>query len=107
MTERILTQVQAPKLGFLRRVHGVTKGRTDIRLRPGQKTSLAPPYMNLSYFGIKFPALTIKRATLLRLFGGDSASRSLCPLVTLLVWHFGTKCTAVKFAVPWMSNHFS
>jgi len=25
MTERILTQVQAPKLGFLRRVHGVTK----------------------------------------------------------------------------------
>jgi len=28
MTERIVTQVQAPKLGFLRRVHGVTKGHT-------------------------------------------------------------------------------
>ena len=26
MTERILTQVQAPKLGIFRRVHGVTKG---------------------------------------------------------------------------------
>ena len=28
MTERILTQVQAPKLGVLRRVHGVTNGRS-------------------------------------------------------------------------------
>ena len=28
MTERILTRVQAPKLGFLRRVHGVTNRRT-------------------------------------------------------------------------------
>jgi len=27
MAQRILTQVQAPKMGFLRRVHGVTKGR--------------------------------------------------------------------------------
>ena len=27
MTERILTQVQVPKLAFLRRVHGVTNGR--------------------------------------------------------------------------------
>jgi len=42
MTERILTQVQAPKMGFLRRVHGVTKGRTEVRLRPGQETNLAP-----------------------------------------------------------------
>ena len=36
MTERILTQVQAPKMGFLRRVHGVTKGRTEVRLRRGK-----------------------------------------------------------------------
>jgi len=35
MTERILTQVQAPKLGFLRKVHDVTKWRTEVRLRPG------------------------------------------------------------------------
>jgi len=39
MTERILTQVQAPKMGFLPRLHGVTKGRTEVRLRPGQETS--------------------------------------------------------------------
>jgi len=42
MTERILTQAQAPKMGFLRRVHGVTKERTEVRLRPGKDTSLAP-----------------------------------------------------------------
>jgi len=70
MTERILTQVQAPKLGFLRRVHGVTKGRTEVRLRLGQETSLASPYLNLSYCGIKCPALKKKLPTLLRLFGG-------------------------------------
>ena len=23
------------------------------------------------------------------------------------MWHFATKCAAVKFAEPWMSNHFS
>jgi len=45
--EKILTQVQAPKMGFLRRVHGVTKGRTEVRLRPGQETNLAPSYLNL------------------------------------------------------------
>ena len=28
-------------------------------------------------------------------------------LVTPLVWHFATKHAAVKFAEPWMSNHFS
>jgi len=37
MTERILTQVQAPKMGLLRRVHNVTKGRTEVRLRLGKK----------------------------------------------------------------------
>jgi len=70
MTESILTQVQAPNLGFLRRVHGVTKGRTEVRLRPRQETSLASPYLNLSYFGIKCPALKKKFETLLRLFVG-------------------------------------
>jgi len=70
MTERILTQVQTPKLGFLRRVHGVTQGRTEVRLRSGKDTSLAPPYLNLSFFGSKYPALKKKLATLLRIFGG-------------------------------------
>jgi len=62
--------VQAPKIGFLRRLHGVAKGHTKVALRPGQETSLAPPYMNLSYFGIKCPALKKKLATVLRFFGG-------------------------------------
>jgi len=57
MTKRILTQVQAPKKGFLRRVPGVTKGRTEVRLFPGQETGLAPPYLNLRYFGSKCIAL--------------------------------------------------
>ena len=70
MTESILTQVQAPKLGFVGRVHGVTKGRTGVRLRRVQETSLAPLCLNLSYFGIKCHALKKKFATLLRLFGG-------------------------------------
>jgi len=50
-----------------------------------------------------------KIATLLGLFGApsDSGPGALCPLVTPLVWHFATKCAAVKFAEPLMSNHFS
>jgi len=70
MAERVLTQVQAPKLGFLRKVHGVTKWRTDDESRPVQEISLASPYLNLSYFGIKCHALKKKLATFLRLFGG-------------------------------------
>jgi len=69
MAERILTQVQAPKMGFLRRVHGVTKGHTEVRLHPGQETNLASPYLNLRYFGSKCIALKKKLTTLLRLFG--------------------------------------
>jgi len=29
------------------------------------------------------------------------------PPVTPLVWHFATKCAAVKLAEPWMLKHFS
>jgi len=57
MIERISTQVQAPKMRFLRRVQRVTKGRTEVRLRSGQETSLAPLYLNLRYFGSKCTAL--------------------------------------------------
>ena len=49
MTERIMTQVQAPKMEFLWRVHSVTKGRTEVRLCLGQETSLVPLYLNLNY----------------------------------------------------------
>jgi len=69
MAERILTQVQAPKMGFLRRVHDATKGCTEVRLRPGQETSSAPPYLNLRYFRSKCIALKKKFTTLFRLFG--------------------------------------
>jgi len=31
----------------------------------------------------------------------------LAPLLTPLVWHFATKCAAVKFAEPRMSSDFS
>jgi len=80
MTERILTQVQAPKLGFFRRVHGVTKGRTEVRLRPVQETSLALPYFNLSYFGFN---VLHWRKNLWHCCDfsappSDSASRALC-----------------------------
>jgi len=30
-----------------------------------------------------------------------------CEESPLWLWHFATKCAAVKFAKPWMSNHFS
>jgi len=39
MTERILTQVQAPEMGFLRRVHGDT-GVPRLDGARGKKTSL-------------------------------------------------------------------
>jgi len=47
MTERVLTHVEAPDIGFLRRLHGGTQGRTEVRWRLGQETSLAPPCSNL------------------------------------------------------------
>jgi len=47
ITERILTQLQAPKMGYLRRVYRVTKRGTDVTLRLGKETTLAPPYLNL------------------------------------------------------------
>ena len=46
MTARILTQ--PPKMGFLRKLHGETQGRTEIRCRLGQETSLASSCSNLS-----------------------------------------------------------
>jgi len=30
--------VQAPEMGFLRRLHGVTQGRTEVRWRPSVRT---------------------------------------------------------------------
>ena len=90
MTERILTQVDAPKIGFLRRVHGVATGCTEVRLRPVQETSLASPCLNLSYFWIKCPALKKKLTTLLRLFGSA-------------LW-FGVRGIVPPSLRPWCDN---
>jgi len=67
MTERI-TRVQTPKLGFLRRVHGVTKGRTEVGLLQVQETSLAIPCLNLSFFGMKCLALKKKACDIVATF---------------------------------------
>jgi len=110
MTERMLTQVQAAEMEFLRRVHGVTKGLTEVRLRPRQETSLALPYLNLRSFGSKCTALkkNVRHCWNVsappQWFGAPGI---VPPSSRPLVWHFATKCAALKFAEPWMSNHFS
>jgi len=65
MTERILTQAQAPKIVFLQRVHGVTKGRTEVRLRHKFGASIFEPKV----FWSKCTTLKKKLATFLRIFG--------------------------------------
>jgi len=45
------------------------QGRTEVRRRPGQETSLAPPCSNLRSFGSKCAVLEKVFATLLGLFG--------------------------------------
>jgi len=74
-------------MGFFRRVHSVTKRCMEVRLRPGQETSLAPPYLNLRSFGSKCIALKKKLATMLGLFAPPSDSvpgHCYAPGVTLL-----------------------
>jgi len=82
MTEGILTQVQVLKMGFLRRVYSVTKGCTEVRLRPGQETSLAPPYLNLRCFGSTVNVLrrrkNLRHCCDFSAAPSDSASGSLC-----------------------------
>ena len=68
-TERMLTQVQASEMGFLRRLHGVTPGRTEVRWRPGKEKSLAPPFSNLRSLGSKCTVLKKIIVTFLELFG--------------------------------------
>ena len=80
MTER-MNSCARTKNGILRRVHGVTKVCTEVRLRPLQETSVAPPYLNISYFGIKCPALNKKLVTLLQLFAAPQwfGARDIVP----------------------------
>jgi len=80
MTER-MNSCATTENRILRRVHGVTKVYTEVRLCPLQETSVAPPYLNLSYFGIKCPALNKKLVTLLQLSPppSDLVPETLCP----------------------------
>ena len=48
----------------------MTEGLTEVRLRSGQETSLALPYLNLRSFGSKCIALKKQIATFLGLFCG-------------------------------------
>jgi len=77
------------------------QGRNEVRWRPGQEATLAPPCANLRSFGSKSTALKKVLVTLLELFGasrshsapswvvwhphGDSAPGELCPLVPLVM----------------------
>jgi len=58
------------------------QGRNEVRWRPGQEASLAPPCSKLRSFGSKCTVLMKVLVTLLGLFGAppiDSAPGELCP----------------------------
>jgi len=58
------------------------QGRNEVRWRPGQEASLAPPCSKLRSFGSKFTVLQKVLVTLLGLFGArrsDLALGELCP----------------------------
>ena len=78
-------------MGFLRRHHGVTPGRTEVTWRPRKETSLAPPCSNLRSFGSKCNVLKKKIATFLELFGAPYwiGSRGIMPPLTssLCPWY--------------------
>jgi len=57
------------------------QGHTEVRWRPGQERSLAPPFSNLRFFGSKCTVLKEVLATLLGLFG---ARGIVCPFSSLL-----------------------
>jgi len=48
------------------------QGRNEVRWRPGQESSFAPPCSNLRSFGSNFTGLKKVLATLLGLFGAPS-----------------------------------
>jgi len=48
------------------------QGCNEVRLRPGQKASLAPPCSNVKSFGRKFIVLKKVIVKLLGIFGGPS-----------------------------------
>ena len=68
---------------------GVVQGRTEVRWRPGQETSLAPPCLNLRSFRSKRVVMKKLLETLLVLFGASlwfSARGVAPPFVSPLDW---------------------
>ena len=51
------------------------QGRNEVRWRPGQEASLAPPYLKLRSSGRKCTVLKKVLVTLLGLFGAPAAIR--------------------------------
>jgi len=62
---------------------------TEVRWRPGQEASLAPPCSNLRFFGSKCTALKKVFVTLLGVFGApsDSEPGALCPFCSPCMQH--------------------
>jgi len=84
------------------------QGHNEVRWRPGQETSLAPPFSNLRPFGSKCTVLKKVLVTLLGLFGSsavirrphsDSAHGELCPPCTpsLRPWSHELNSQSSKF----------
>ena len=82
-----------------------TKGRNEVRWRPGQEATLAPPYLNLKSYGSKLTVLKEVFVTLLDIFGapavirrphGDSAPGELLPLHPLVTTLHGIAVFATE-----------
>ena len=73
---------------FIKICYACSQGRNEVRWRPSQEASLAPPYSHLRSFGSKCTVLKKVVVTLLGLFGvpavircphSDLAPGELCP----------------------------
>ena len=62
-------------MGFLTELISRLTGRNEVRWRPGQDTSLAPPFSNLRSSGSKCTVLKNVRVTLLGFFGAPRVIR--------------------------------
>jgi len=103
MAERIFKSSASGRDGIFAKSPQCDKGAYRDWWHRGQETSLAPPGSNLRSFGRKCTALKKKTCDIVGTFGCSSVSRpgDCAPLVTPLVWHFATKCVAVKFTELW------
>jgi len=73
--------VQAPKMGSLRRVHGVTQGRAEIRWSPEQEANLAPHVRSKGVLRVMH-FIENKTCDIVGTFGrpSNSTPEVMCPL---------------------------